>query len=197
MGLLTEPQCSFISLFHFIFFELLDFPINSFSSSLWWYRSGTPTIATDCRVLWWLSKRECMDWRITPGPEAPPTHLPDMPARRAPENQGPGTGGLAPQAEGHGPQGQANCECGNSLGNNLQMWGPGQANTCFWWCLFIWFFETSLLCFSVLSFCSLPQCKAMYLYMGNLWSGFNIKSYIPLWLCFSSTSVHSSFQLGL
>lgn len=60
-----------------------------------------------------------MGGRIAPGPEVPPTHLSDMRARRAPEKQGPWTGGLDPRAEGHGPQGQANSECENSLGNYL------------------------------------------------------------------------------
>lgn len=68
-----------------------------------------------------------MGGNITPGPEAPPTHLPDMPAGRAPEKQGPETGGLDPQAEGHGPQDQANRECGNLLGNYLCMWQPGHS----------------------------------------------------------------------
>ena len=127
--------------------ELLDFPMNCFSSFPWWYRSGTLTIARDCRVLWQLSKSECVGWRITPGPEAPLPHLRDTPARRAPEKQGLGTGGLDPRAEGHGPQGQANRKYGNSVGNNLWMWGPGYS----WYLLLAMsvhhLFRMSLLCY--------------------------------------------------
>lgn len=88
-----------------------------------------------------------MGWKIIPGPEAPLPHLPDIPARRAPRKQGPGIGGPDPLAEGLGPQGQASRECGNSVGNDLWVWGPGHS-----WALLLaisvhQLFQMALLCY--------------------------------------------------